>query len=165
MSSLEQVLFHSPWIPYNNKFIHSRITLTYPENVIFTAQLLKHVGTLDVYKKYPHAEKINVSEFAAVDWTKAIVVIDRDLQLVYAPDPVHRLVRLDRKLHYREASATVFGPFRFLPSSLEVFRYQWIGVVLIVFCYGLSWLIARRYRGRSVALSNTALNDSEEPRP
>lgn len=164
MSSLEQVLFHSPWIPYNNKFIHSRITLTYPENIIFSAQLLKHVANLKVYEKYPHAEKVNVSEFAAVDWTKAIIVIDHNLQLVYAPDPVYRLVRLDRKLNYREASATIFGPFRFLPS-LEVFHYQWIGVFLIVFFYGLSWLIARRYKGRSVVLSNKTLNDSEGPRP
>lgn len=164
MSTLEQVLFHSPWIPYNNKFIQSRITLTYPENIIFTAQLLKRVVGLDVYQKYPYAEKMNPSDFAKVDWSKAIIVIDSNLQLVFAPDPVHRLVRLDRRLHYREASATVFGPFRFFPF-FEVFRYQWLGLFLIFFFYGLSWLVSKRYTGRSVALSSKPSNDSEEPGP
>lgn len=164
MSSLEHVLFHSPWIPYNNKFIRSRITLTYPENVIFAAQLLKHVAGLDVYKKYPYAEKVKVSEFAQVDWHKAIIVIDNNLQLIFAPDPVHQLVRLDRKLNYKEAAATIFGPFRFF-SAFEVFQYQWLGVALIFLFYGLSWLVAKRYKDRSVVLSNKPLNDSEALRP
>lgn len=164
MSSLEQVLFHSPWIPYNNKFIQSRITLTYPENIIFTAQFLKHVISLDVYKKYPYAEKMTLSDFAKVDWNKAIIVIDKNLQLIFAPDPVHQLVRLDRRLNYQEAFATIFGPFRFFPF-LEVFQYQWLGIVLIFFFYGLSWLIAKRYKSHSVALSNKSLNDLEAPDP
>lgn len=164
MSTLEQVLFHSPWIPYNNKFIQSRITLTYPENIIFTAQYLKHVIDLDIYKKYPYAQKMNPSDFAQVDWERAIIVIDHNLNLVFAPDPVHQLVRLDRRLHYQEASATIFGPFRFFPF-LEIFQYQWLGIVLIFFFYSLHWLVATRYKGHSVALSSKPLDDSKEPHP
>lgn len=153
MSTLSHILFDSPWIPYNTKFIQSRITLTYPENVIFTAQMIKHVTQLDIYKDYPYAENIRDIEFDAVDWTQTLIVFDRDLQLLFAPDPVYQLVRLDRRLQYREARTTIFGPFRFLPV-LEVFRYQWLGVFLIFFFYAASWLIAIRYKGYSLALSN-----------
>lgn len=160
---LEQILFHSPWVPYNDKFIQSRITLTYPENVIFAAQCLKHVTHLQVYKKFPYAEKIDISEFAKVDWTKAIVVFDKDLQLLFAPDPVYKLVRLERRLGYREGFDAVFAPFRFLPFFKV---YQCLGVFLIFFVYGcLTWLIARRYRDYSVVLSSKPSTDSTDPRP
>lgn len=164
MSSLQHILIHSPWIPYNTKFIQSRITLTYPENVIFTAQLVKHVSQLDVYNVYPYAEKINLSDLEHVEWTKTLIVFDRNLQLLFAPDPVNELVRLDRRLHYREAMATIFNPFRFLPF-LEVFRYQWLGVFLIFFFYTANRLIGARYTNYSLALSNKTLKSSTNRGP
>lgn len=66
--------------------------MTYTEKIIFMAQLLKHVASLDIYKKYPYAEKVNVSEFARVDWTKAIIVIDHNLQFGYSPYPLINLL-------------------------------------------------------------------------
>lgn len=161
MSSLQHILFHSPWIPYNTKFIHSRISLTYPENVIFTAQLMKYLSQLDIYKSHPYAEKIKINDFQHIDWTKTLIVFNRDLQLLFAPDPVQKLVRLDRRLHYKEASATIFGPFRFLPF-LEVFRYQWLGIFLMFVFYTANWLIVTQYKGYSVALSNKTLKHSRD---
>lgn len=164
MSSLQHILIHSPWIPYNTKFIQSRITLTYPENVIFTAQLVKHMSQLDIYKAYPYAEKMNLMDLEHVEWTKTLIVLDRNLQLLFAPDPVYQLVRLDRRLHYREAMATVFNPFRFLPF-FEVFRHHWLGVCLIFFFYMVNRLIGARYTDYSLALSNKPLKPSTHPDP
>lgn len=164
MSSLQHLLLHSPWIPYNTKFIQSRITLTYPENVIFTAQLVKHISQLDIYKVYPYAEKMNLMDLEHVEWTKTLIVLDRHLQLLFAPDPVYQLVRLDRRLHYREAMTTIFNPFRFLPF-FEVFRHQWLGVCLLFFFYTVNCLIGARYTGYSLALSNKPLKPSTNQGP
>lgn len=164
MSSLQQILIHSPWIPYNTKLIQSRLTLTYPENVILTAQLVKHISQLDVYKKYPYAENIRLIDLDTVDWTQTLIVLDRDLQLLFAPDPVYQLVRLDRRLHYREAMATIFNPFRFL-TVFEVFQYPWLGVLLIFLVYAVNRLIAARYTGYSLALSSKPLKPSTSPNP
>lgn len=155
--SLEKILFESPWISYNDKFIQSRITLTYPENVIFTAQFLKHAMDSDVYKRYPYAEKMDVSAFQGVDWSKAIVVFDHESNLILAPDPVHRLVRLDRRLRHKEAVDRVFDPFRFLPF-LESFRGTEIKIFIIVLFYALYQLYALRYRVGFLTLSSKILN-------
>lgn len=154
MPSLEQVLFRSPWIPYNNKFIQSRIVLTYPENIIFTAQFVKHLSELPVYRAYPYAEKMDLYALGRIDWTKALIVFNRDLQLLFAPEPVQELVRLDRRLHYREAATAVLEPFRLSPFQL--LRHQWLGLVLLLLAYGLSWLASARYIDHSLALSSTS---------
>ena len=160
MASLEKILFDSSWIPYNNHFSQSRIILAYPENVVFTAQFIKHVSSLDVYKHYPYAEKINLSDFKLIPWKETIIAFDRDLQLIFAPDPVRQLIRLERRLQYKEATGKLFTPFRFFPF-FEVFRYQWLGVLWILFFYSMNWLIAKRYKGYSLALSS---NSSTSPK-
>lgn len=144
MASLERVLFRSPWVPYNSQFVRSRLTLAYPENVVFAAQLLKHLSQLGVYRDYPYAERFDDGDLERVDWRSALIILDRDLRLVFAPDPVYRLVQLDRRLHYREAAAALFAPFRFLPA-IEVFRRQWAGILaLLLLYYSVSWLASRR---------------------
>ena len=163
--SLKQILFQSPWIPYNDRFLQSRITLTYPENVIFAAQFLKHVMESDVYKKYPHAEKFDVSAFQRVDWKNAIIVFDNELHLILAPDPIHQLVRLDRRLQYKQAVSEIFGSFRFLPF-LESFRYLGIGVFIILIFYGLRWLYGLRYKTGLLILSKkTVISSQDLPNP
>ena len=161
MASLKEILFRSPWIPYNNHFIQSRITLAYPENVIFTAQFIKYLSSLDVYKEYPYAEKMNVLPLKRVNWEKTVIVFDRDLQLILAPYSVQELIRLDRRLHYKEAAQTIFTPFRFFPS-LEIFRYSWLGIVFILVLGVLNWLISKLYNDYSLALSSTTLNVPQE---
>lgn len=160
--SLRQILFQSPWIPYNDKFLQSRITLTYPENVIFTAQLLKHVMESDVYKKYPQAETMDCSELQRVDWTEAIIVFDNELNLILAPDPVHQLARLDRRLQYERAADVIFGSFRFFPF-LESFRYLGFGIFAILLSYVLNRVRGFRYRVGFLTLSNTTSDDSRDP--
>lgn len=159
--SLKKILFQSPWIPYNDKFLQSRITLTYPENVIFTAQFLKHVMESDVYKKHPQAEKMDCSSFGQVDWENAIIVFDNELHLILAPDPVHRLVRLDRRLQYKEAVGAIFGSFRFLPF-LETFRHHGVVIFIILLFYGLRWLYVLRYKNGLLTLSNKTLAPSRD---
>lgn len=159
--SLREILFRSPWIPYNDKFLQSRITLTYPENAIFTAQLLKHVMESDVYKNYPQAETMDCSEFDRIDWTDAIIVFDNELNLILAPDPVHRLVRLDRRLQYERAAEAIFGSFRVFPF-LETFNYMGFGIFAILLIYVLNRLYALRYRVGFLTLSNKTLNDSRD---
>lgn len=160
--SLQQILFQSPWISYNDKFLQSRITLTYPENVIFTAQLLKHVMESEVYKNYPQAETMDCSEFQRVDWENAIVVFDNELHLILAPDPVHKLVRLDRRLQYERAADAIFGSFRVFPF-LESFRYLEFGIFMILLFYVSSRLYALWYRVGFLNLSNKTLNDLRDP--
>lgn len=151
--SLQNVLFNMPWISYNDKFLQSRIVLAYPENVIFTAQFLKHVMESDIYKTYPYAEKINCSAFQDVDWNNSIIVFNNDLQLILAPDPVHKLVRLNSRLEYEQAATAIFESFRFIPH-VELFRYQGIVIFLVFFFYGLKWLNSLRYRIGSLTLSS-----------
>lgn len=162
--SIEQVLLKVPWIPYNDKFVQSRIILTHPENVIFAAQFLMHVMNSDVYQKFPYAEKMDPTLLQTVDWTKAIIVFDHNLQLKVAPDPVLKLLQLDRRLRYKEAAANIFGPFRFFPF-LELFRFQWLGILLIFLLYTFSRLIVKKYNVRSLALSKKPSDAQEDPRP
>lgn len=164
MSTVEDILFHSPWIPYNSKFLRSRISLSYPENVVFTAQFLKHLSQSDVYKHHRYAEKPKTWDLQHVDWTKAVIAFDKDLQLRVAPDPVRELVQLERRLNYPRAAAVIFNPFRFFPLS-EVFRHQWLGLVLIFVFYILSALVSIRYTGYSLALPNKSLIASRDRRP
>lgn len=137
--SLENVLFHSPWITYNKTFFHSRITLMHPENLIFTVQLLQDVLKKDVYKEHPYAEKIPFDKLNLIDWEKAIIVIDHNLHLLLAPDAVHELVRLDRRLRYKEAASAIFGPFQWFPGQL--FRFQEMGILIILLAWGFFWLV------------------------
>lgn len=158
--SLKHVLFQSPWIPYNDKFLQSRITLTYPENVIFTAQFLKHVMDSDIYTNYPQAEKMDFSVFQQIDWKNALIVFDDELHLILAPDPVHQLVRLDRRLNYKQAVNDIFGSFRFLPF-LESFRYTTVGIFIILLFYVFRWVYVLRYKIGSLTLTNTILTSSQ----
>lgn len=160
--SLEHILFQFPWISYNDNFLKSRIILTYPKNVIFTAQFLKHVMESDVYKKYPHAEKMDVTTFQDVDWINTVVIFNNNLDLILAPDPVHRLVRLSRRLQYKDAVTAIFGPFRLFPV-LELFRFQVLGILLIIFYYGITKFYAIRYKVHSLVLSSKTLTDSKDP--
>lgn len=112
----------------------------------------------DVYKKYPQAETIDCSEFQRIDWNDAIIVFDNELHLMLAPDPVHQLVRLDRRLQYERAADAIFGSFRFFPL-LESFRHLGVGIFTILLFYVLIRLYALRYRVGFLTLSNTTLND------
>lgn len=136
--SLDHVLYQSPWTRYNTTFVQSRLTLVYPQNLIFTVQLAHHVMHSDMYDTYPNAESIHFESLKSVDWDKAIIVINSDSQVLLAPDPVIDLIRLDRRLHFREAYRHIFKPLQWFP----LFRYQWLGIVLIVILgYVLTWSI------------------------
>ncbi len=141
--ALNHVLFQDPWIIYNNTFIQSRLMLLYPENVIFTTQLLNRVTQSDIYQSYPFAEKFKASTLEDVDWEKTVIAFNHDLQLTFAPDPVQQLIRLDRRLNYRDAEKMIFGPFRW--SLVEVFRYQWLGILSIVLTFIIFRFVERRY--------------------
>lgn len=146
MTSLETILHHDSWVPYNDSFFHSRLVLAYPKNKIFTVQLLTRVTSSDVYKKYPSAELFDLNLLKDVDWDQGVIVLDHDLRVVMAPDPVLKLIQLDRRLHYAEAARSIFGPFRISP--VELFRSQWIwlAVIIIGWCVTTFWLDAIRRR-------------------
>lgn len=137
MASVQAVLHQNPWIPYNDTFFHSRMVLTYPQNMIFATQLLHDVQSLDVYKQFPSAERFNPQRFQDVDWQNSMIVFDDASRVVLAPEPVVELIQMDRRLHYREAFQTVFGPFRILPIAL--FRFQWFWIWSLI----LGWIITR----------------------
>lgn len=130
MTSLEQVLYQDPWVPYNDSFIQSQIILTYPKNKIFATQLLTKVFSLPVYQHYPMAEEFDVTLFYQVEWERDFIVLDRDSRVVTAPLPVLQLIQLDRRLQYKIAAQHIFGPFRFWP--LEVFQSQWIWILGLI---------------------------------
>lgn len=136
---MEKTLFQYPWTLYTKTFFHSRITLLYPENLMFTTQLIQQLLASKVYQDYPFAEKIHWAAFRSISWEKAIIVIDSDLHLLLAPDAVHHLVRLYRRLHYAEAHAAIFHPFEWVPFRFFAFQE---GVLLIMVMLGtLFWLI------------------------
>lgn len=143
MASLPLILYSEPWIPYNDTLFHSRLVLTYPKNLIFTAQLLSRVQSLPVYKDYPDAEKFSIQSLQTVDWKKSIIVLNRDSQVTMAPEPVLKLIQLDRRLHYQEAAKTIFGPFQILP--FQWFHSQWIVCLVLgwIFMVVLSTLVQR----------------------
>lgn len=157
MATVEKVLFGSPWIAYNNKFIQSRITLTYPENVIFAAQLFRQVGMSDVYRSHPFSEKPDGAALSTVNWERAIIVFDSDQNVILAPDAVHDLVRLDRRLHYKAAEDAIFGFFRHGLFRYGIFRYQWVGLLLILLAWGVKSLVLR-YKSHSMVLASTSSN-------
>lgn len=160
--SLEKVLFQSPWIVYNKTFFHSRITLIYPENLIFTTQLLQTILKSDVYTHYPDAEKVQFDLFNLIDWEKSIIVIDHNLQLLLAPDAVHELVRLDRRLNYKEAKSTIFGPFEWFPWP--IFSFQEWGLLFIFLAWSIFWLIQWMSKTKQIlVLSSKARDASKHP--
>lgn len=163
---MEEVLFQSPWAPYNDQLFHSRIALTYPRNLIFTVQFVHNIMTSDIYRKYPEAEKINLSSLQDIDWQQSIIVFNSDLKLLLAPDPVHQLIQLQRRLDYRTAADQIFGPFRFLPSFLGTFRFQTVGIVLILLCWmAVVWLSGKFDNRNALTLSNTPSTAPRYPDP
>lgn len=160
--SLEHILFKDPWVNYNNNFIRSRLVLHYPQNVVFTVQLLNHVTKSNVYKKYPYADQMDVTTFQNVNWKNTFIVFNHDLQVIQAPEPVLRLISLDRRLHFQKAPSIIFGPFRW--SYIELFRYQWLGIVVIVMCHLLWWMLTR-YSKNFVLVSRRKPNVPKLPYP
>lgn len=146
MSSLTFTLYTDPWIPYNDTLFHSRLVLTYPKNLIFTTQLLSRVQSLPVYKDYPDAEQFSIQSLQTIDWKNSLIVLNRDSHVVMAPEPVLKLIQLDRRLNYQEAANTIFGPFQIWP--FQWFHSQWIWLVCLVlgwiFMTVLSILIQRK---------------------
>lgn len=157
MGSVKAILHTSPWIPYNDTFYHSRMILTYPKNVIFTAQLLSHVQSLPIYDRFPNAERFNANLLQDVNWQEAMIVFDHDSRVVIAPDPVMELIQLDRRLQHREAAEAIFSPFQILP--VELFRTQWFWILGLV----LGWILVSilsnvvKHKPYRLVLSNKAL--------
>lgn len=144
--SVESVLYDSPWIDYNDTLLRSRLVLTWPKNMIFTAQLLDCVSSLDVYNNYPYAERMDATTLQNVDWENSLIVIDSESQIVLAPEPVRRLVQLDGRLRFTKAANQIFGPFRILPSFLQLFDRIWLYVLLFMIAIVLS--IEKLYKFR-----------------
>lgn len=128
MDTLSTLLHQEAWIPYNDTFFQSRMVLAYPKNVIFTMQLLSKVQSHPVYQQFPYAERFDASLFQKVDWPRAMIVFDQDHRVVMAPEPILQLIQLDRRLHYKQASRAIFGPFQ----PLRIYPWIWItGLVLL----------------------------------
>lgn len=153
--SLDNVLYVDSWIPYNDTLLESRLVLTYPKNQIFTLQLLTRVLESDVYNRYPLAEKFQIENLQDIDWKQNLIVVDRDSNLVVAPEPVKDLVWLDRRLHYREAAKNIFGPFHILPNIMQIFKFQWLWVGCILLTYMIAlYVVEKRKQYRLVFSRN-----------
>lgn len=135
--SVRSVLYENPWINYNDTLLQSRLILTWPKNVIFAAQLFDQISSLDVYKLFPFAERMDIDLFQKVNWNQSVIVIDADSQIVHAPEPVRYLVQLDHRLRFAESFDKVFGPFRVTNNTTLI---TWI--LLIIF---IVWSIAAIY--------------------
>ncbi|GFT14690.1 uncharacterized protein NPIL_137071 [Nephila pilipes] len=133
--SVDTILYTAPWVPYNDSLFHSRLVLSYPKNMIFTAQLLSHVLSLPVYQNYPFAERFPIQSLQNVNWEQTLIVLNPDSQVVMAPEPVLALIQLDRRLQFQEAQQIIFGPFRLLPFGW--FHSQWIWIISLLVGYTL----------------------------
>lgn len=141
---IETILYDKPWIPYNDTFVRSRIVLDYPKNLVFTLQYLKeHFENNEAYTRYPDVERFDTHSLKLVEWEKALIVLDRDANVVVAPDPVKRLINLDRRTRYGEAYDYVFGPFASFLSPLHLFRHVWLVWFLVLLFYAWTRLSPR----------------------
>lgn len=152
MKGLEKVLYYSPWIPYHDSLIQSRLLFTYPKNKIFTTQLLKTVCSSDTYNAYPNAEAFDLSLLDQVQWEREFIVLDRELRVLTAPEPVLQLIQLDRRLHPKRAAQHIFGPFRLLP--FEWFRSQWYWIGMFLLCWSVTvfWKRVKQYTFRRLVI-------------
>lgn len=142
---MEKVVLHrEPWIYYFDEFSRDKNVLSYPKNLIFTAQFLtEHLkyASEHIYPKhlFPFAEKFNLFPLNEIDWKTNIIVFDKHSNILLAPEPVKDLVNLDRRLRYAEARDAIFGGFRFFPEFLEIFHLRWfvffICVSALLFLY------------------------------
>lgn len=148
MDTLFTVLHQDAWTPYNDTFYQSRMVLTYPKNVIFTVQLLSKVQSHPVYQHFPHAERFDATSLQTVDWPQAMIVFDQDHRVVMAPEPVLQLIQLDRRLHYKQASRMIFGPFQ----PLMISPWVWITGVLMYWLWMVFFSTQLRYRAHQLVL-------------
>lgn len=160
--SVDTVLYSAPWIPYNDTLLRSRLVLEYPKNLVFTAQLLSRVQSSDVYDRHPEAETFDPSLLQNVDWRQSLIVVDPHSHLLLAPEPVRRLVLLDRRLHYRDAAEAIFSPFRFL-APMHSFRYQWLCIAILVVA-SFAWLRVTGRNPYSLVLSSRVRASEAPPR-
>lgn len=139
---MEKVLYESPWIPYTDHFIRSNFVLSWPKNVVFIAQFLDRHLSNPVYQKYPFAEKFDISLLDTIDWTDTHIVLDKYLNVVIAPEPVKRLVNLDKRLRHQDAARVVFNSFF---SSLQIFQFKWV-----VFWVAVAVFSSHLFRNKSL---------------
>lgn len=154
MTSLYTVLHQSPWITYNDTLFHSRYVLTYPKNIIFTAQLLSNVHSLPVYQTFPSAERFSMTKLQNVDWDNSMIVFDSQSRVVIAPEPVQELIQLDRRLHYKEAFQTIFKPFHLLPTKWFRFQWWWITSLVLGWLLMTVWSHVEKRKPHQLVLSN-----------
>lgn len=107
---MEKILLKKPWIPYADNFVTNYIVLNYPKNIIYVSQLLSnHLEFVKkLYKKLPYAEKFNPFLLQAVDWKTSPLTFNADGHLLIAPEPIKKLVNLNKRLHYKKAYSFIF---------------------------------------------------------
>lgn len=152
--SIQSTVYDDPWINYNETLTQSRVILAWPKNIVFVTQLLDRVSSLDVYKNFPFAERMDTSSLGKVDWRQSVIVIDADAQLVHAPEPVRQLVQLDRRLRFVESFDTVFKPFRLVGGGGNYVS----GIVWAIF---ILWSIAQLYNKFSRRKTRLVLTSSK----
>lgn len=136
---MDTFLYKEPWVPYVDHFFQSSLVLNYPKNMIFTAQILtNHLkNAKKVYDTYPYAEKFDISSLNTIDWKNTTLVIDKDSELIIAPEPLRLLINLDKRLNHKKAKDFLFCTFQ-IPLL-----HSFLSVVFIIFGIYFLYLFQR----------------------
>lgn len=112
---METYLYSKPWVSYVDYFFQSQLILKYPKNMIFVAQVLTdHLKKAKkLYEKYPYAEKFDISSLDTIDWQNTVLSINKHLEWVVAPEPVRKLMNLDKRLDFEKAHNFLFRSLQF----------------------------------------------------
>lgn len=128
-------LFESPWLDYSDNFYLNYNIIDYPKNIYFTANVvseyLKKNNTL--FKKYPYAQKFDISTLNNIDWKNTIITFDKHFKIIKAPEPLKQLINLNKRLDYEKADDEIFGAFKIPFIQIKSFGVLILIMTIVLF--------------------------------
>ena len=132
---MEDIVCKHSWMNFQDNFYLNYNVIDYPKNMYFTANLLseflKKYNTL--YKKFPYAEKFDISTLSGIDWKTAIITFNKHYRIIIAPEPIKKLINLYKRLDYKKAKNEIFGGFTI--PYIQIKSYAIIVLLMIVILF------------------------------
>lgn len=131
---MEDILYSNSWMDYHDNFHLEFNIIDFPKNVYFTANVLSEYlkKNADTYRKYPYAEKFNISTLNNVEWQNSVITFNKHGKIILAPEPVIQLINLSKRINYQRAEREIFGGFTI--PFIEIKFYSIVVVITIIIC-------------------------------
>lgn len=132
---MEDILYKNYWMDYYDNFHLEFNIIDYPKNIYFTANVLSEYlkNNADIYRKYPYAEKFNISTLNNIDWQNSVITFDKHGKIILAPEPVKQLINLNKRINYQTAEKEIFGGFTI--PFIQIKYYSIVVVITIIICF------------------------------